>query len=236
MQPLMAEVAKSFQSLHPGVRIEVQSGGSGRGITDARTGQADIGAVSRELTDKEGDLFGFPVGRDGICLVVHAANPVNTLTRQQIVAIYTGRVVNWKEAGGDDAPILVLGAEETRSSHELFIHYFSLRNDEIKLQMVLGDNALRVKAIAEHPNAIVYISLGEAERRAEEGAPIKLLPLEGVPATSRSIRNGNYPIYRPLTLVTRELPKGIVKVFIEFALSSQVNDIVAQFDFIPYEE
>jgi phosphate transport system substrate-binding protein len=236
MQPLMAEVAQRFQSLHPGVQIEVQAGGSGRGVSDARNGKADFGMASRALTDKESDLFGFPVGRDGIGILVHTQNPVKALTRDQVSGLYTGRVANWKELGGHDAAVFAVGAAPGHSSHELFLEHFKLRNEEITLHAILGDNPLRVSAVAENPNAIVYISLGEAERRVQEGVPVKLLPMDGVPATSRNIRNGNYPISRPLMLVTRELPRGLARTFIEFAFSAQVNDIVAQHDFIPYQE
>jgi phosphate transport system substrate-binding protein len=234
MAPLVTAIAKRFQTLHPGVRVEVQMGGSGRGIADARQGKADIGMASRALTEKERDLQGFPIARDGVTLVVHKTNPVSSLTDRQVVEIYSGRITNWKQLGGRDAAILVVKAGPTFSSTELFIHYFDIGYADIKAQRLVGNNPARIKLLIENPDALLYMSVGEAERKAQVGVPIKLLPVGGVAATSKNIRNGNFPISRPLTLVTRELPKGLARTFIEFALSSQVTDLVIAHDFVPY--
>jgi phosphate transport system substrate-binding protein len=99
---------------------------------------------------------------------------------------------------------------------------------------VLGDNAGRIEAIVQRPDGITYASVGMAERAAHGGTPIKLLPTEGTAATSRNIRSGDYPLSRPLLLLTHEPPTGLAKAFIDFALSSQVTDLVERHDFIPY--
>jgi phosphate transport system substrate-binding protein len=234
MAPLVSAIANRFHALHPGVSIEVQPGGSGRGIADARQGKADIGMVSRALGDAEQDLQGLPIARDGVAVVVHKDNPVRPLSDAQVVEIYTGKITNWKQLGGRDAPILTVAAEAKRSSSELFDHYYHLTRDAIKAQQIVGDNALRIKLLVEHPQAIVYMSVGEAERNAQSGVPIRLLPVGGVTASSRNIRNGNFPISRPLTLVTRARPTGLAKAFIEYCVSSQVTDLVIAHDFVPY--
>lgn len=236
MTPLMKEIAKRFEAIHPGARIEVQAGGSGRGIADVRQGKADIGMASRPLTDAEQDLFGFAIARDGVCIILHRDNPVKTLTSRQIVDIFTGRTTNWKKVGGRDAPVTVLNATAGYSSAELFIHHFKINHSEIKAHQTVGDNPTRIKSISENPNAIVYVSVGEAERKARAGAPIKLLPVDGVAATSRNVRSGNFPISRPLLLVTSSLPKGLAKEFIEFSLSPQVADLILAHDFVPYTD
>ncbi len=232
--PLMLEVGKRFQALHPGVRIEVQTGGSNRGIKDVTQGKADIGMVSRALTKEESGLFGFAIGRDGVCLVVHKSNPVYSLTSQQVADIYTGKITNWNKAGGRDAPIAVMNARQEYSSVRLFTRFFGIEYADIRAQMVLGDNLERVNAIEENPNGITYLSIGTAQRQAETGAPIKLLPVEGVAATQRNIRSGNFPISRPLLLVTKRPPTGMSKEFINFSLSSSVTDLITQHDFVPY--
>jgi phosphate transport system substrate-binding protein len=232
--PLVSAIARRFQAQHPGVSIEVQAGGSGRGLADARQGKADIGMVSRALGEAEKDLVGLPIARDGVAVVVHRDNPVRSLSDAQVVGIYTGKLTNWKQVGGRAAPILTAVAEEKRSSTELFDHYFHLTRDAIKAQRTVGDNALRIKLLAENPDAILYMSVGEAERSALAGVPIRPLPAGGVAATSRNIRNGNFPISRPLTLVTRGEPSGLTKVFIEYCVSSQVTDLVIAHDFVPY--
>lgn len=235
MAPLITELARRFQSLHPGAKIEVQSGGSGRGISDARSGKADIGMVSRALSGSEAqDLYGFAIARDGVAVVVHKDNPVRVLSDRQVTDIYSGRITNWKITKGRDVPIVVLAAEPDRSSTELFTHYFGLAYGAIKAKQVLGDNPARIRAIIENPTGIVYVSVGEAERIAQAGAPIKLLPVDGVTATSRTIRSGDYPISRPLALVTNRIPKGLVKEFINFCLSSHATAVVVKHDCVPY--
>ena len=101
--PLIAEIGKRFESLYPKVRVDVQTGGSSRGVADARQGLADIGMVSRVMKDDEKDLHAFAVARDGVGIIVHKDNPVRALTDDQIIAIYTGKITNWKEVGGKEA-------------------------------------------------------------------------------------------------------------------------------------
>lgn len=111
--PLAAEIGKSFEAVHPGVRVDVQSGGSSRGVTDARKGLANIGMVSRALKDDEKDLKAFSIARDGVGITLHKDNPVNNLSDAQVVDIYTGKVNNWKQVGGKDAPITVINKART---------------------------------------------------------------------------------------------------------------------------
>lgn len=236
MCPLVAEIGKLFQSLHPEVQIEVQCGGSGRGISDAREGKADIGMASRTLTEKEKDLYSFPIARDGISVIVRKDNPVKSLSDKQVADIYTGKITNWKAVGGVDAPITVVNPPKGYSSVELFTHYFKIEYDDVKAAVIAGDNPERIKAVVKDTNAIAYTSAGEAERTAKAGAPIKQLPFNNVMPTDRNIITGNYPITRPLTLVTKNLPSGMVKAFIEFCLSPAVVEVIERYDFVPYED
>jgi phosphate transport system substrate-binding protein len=234
MAPMIVAVGKRFSATHPGVQIEVRTVGSAEGIDDAMKRKADIGMASRALTNKESGLYSFAIARDGVCLVVHKDNPVRTLTNRQVFEIYNGKINNWSRVGGKDAPIVPINAKLGFSSVDLFTRYFDIRYEDIKAQMVVSDNLERVKALIENPNAITYISVGTAQHAADTGAPIKLLPIDGVAATTKNIRNGNFPISRPLLLLTKELPTGLVKDFITFSLSSQITDIVLQHDFVPY--
>lgn len=179
LAPLISEIGKRFESLHPKVRVDVQTGGSSRGVADARQGLADIGMVSRAMKDEEKDLYAFPVARDGVGIILHKDNPVQALTDEQVVAIYTGKIINWKDVGGKDAPIAVVNKAEGRSTLEVFLHYFRLKNTDVKAQVVIGDNEQGVKTVAGNRNAIGYVSIGTAEYDESQGVPIKLLPTGG---------------------------------------------------------
>lgn len=234
MAPLLVEVAKRFETLHPGIRIEVLMGGSGRGISDTRQGKSDIGMVSRTLGEGERDLHAMPIGRDGVAVIVHKDNPVAALTDRQLVDIYTGKTANWRQVGGRDAPLHVLAAPPEGGSSELISQYLQLPYDQIKAQRRVGPNAERNAAVAGDPQAIIWTSVGEAERGVRAGLPIKLLAVGGVTASSKNIRNGDYPISRPLSLVTRGAPTGTARTFVEFCVSSQITDLILAFDFVPY--
>jgi len=231
--PLAAEIGKRFESLHSNVRVDVQTGGSSRGISDARAGLADIGMASRALKEDEKDLLSFTIALDGISIILNKANPVESLNKQQIIDIYTGKIVNWKDVGGNDAPITVVNKAEGRSTLELFLHYFGLKNTDVKPQVIIGDNQQGIKTVVGSPDAIGYVSVGTAEYEAGQGAPIKLLPLEGIAATVENVRNRSFPLSRPLNLVTRTEPVGLAKAFIEFAGSPQVNDLIEAQYFVP---
>ncbi|MBW4448521.1 MAG: phosphate ABC transporter substrate-binding protein [Spirirestis rafaelensis WJT71-NPBG6] len=230
--PLAAEIGKRFESKHSGVRIDVQSGGSSRGISDARQGVADIGMVSRALKPEEKDLKAFSIARDGVTVILHKDNPIKSLSDKQVVDIYTGKATNWKLVGGKDATITVVNKAEGRSTLELFTHYFKLKNTDIKAQVVIGDNEQGIKTVAGNPNAMGYVSIGSAENSEANKVPIKLLPVNGVAATTANVQNGTFPISRPLNLVTKTQPEGLAKEFLDFVQSQQVSDIVKKQNFV----
>ncbi len=234
--PLVSEIAKRFEIQHPGIRVDVQSGGSSRGIADAKQGLSDIGMISRELKNEEKELFAFTIAKDGICIIVHKNNPVSTLTDPQIIDIYTGKISNWKQVGGKDAPITVVSKAEGRSTLELFLNHFKLKTTEIKSQVIIGDNPQGIKTVAGNPNSIGYVSIGSAEYDFENGVPIKLLPVSGIIANRKNVKNGSFPLSRPLNLVTKIKPTGLIKEFINFSSSKDVNDIIKEQYFVPVAE
>ena len=232
--PLASEMAKRYEQRHPGVRIDVQTGGSSRGVADALQGLAEIGMVSRTLKDEESQLDAVKIALDGVAVIVHADNPVGELSPEQIVEIYTGKINDWSEIeGAGEGPITVVNKAEGRSTLELFLHHFGLENSQIQADVVIGDNQQGIKQVAGDPRAIGYVSIGTAESSAEAGVTIRALPLEGVPATIASVRSGAFPLSRPLNLVTFGPRGGLAEAFLEFASSGEVNDIIEGLYFVP---
>lgn len=234
--PLASEIAKQFEAENPNVRIDVQTGGSSRGLADASQGLADIGMVSRALKVSEAEeLKGFVVARDGIGIIVHTDNPVTEMSDLQIVQIYNGEIENWQGVGGKDAAIAVVNKAEGRSTLELFLKYFKLENAEIEADTVIGDNQQGIKTVAGNPNAIAYVSIGSAEYEIERGVPIKLLPVGGVVASTETVKDGSFPLSRSLTLVAKGEPTGLTQEFLEFAQSEDAHDLIREQNFIPLE-
>ena len=233
--PLATEIAKRFEEQHPNVRIDVQTGGSGKGIADVRLGVAGIGMASRPLTSDEADLTAHRIAADGVGLIVHESNPIEELTQDQIFAIYTDKINNWNDVGGEDAEIIVVHKADGRATLEVFLKHFGIENPAVKSDVIVGENAHAVKTVAGAWGAIGYVSIGTAEADRELGVPIKLLRLGGVDASTANVASGAFPMSRPLNLVTTDSPTPLAIEFIRFCQSSGVDDLVRSQYFVPIE-
>lgn len=189
--------------------------------------------VSRDLESEEDDLLALTIARDGVGIIVHRDNPVTSLSDEEIVEIYTGRIKNWKDVGGTERPITVVNKADGRSTLELFTKYFGLDSQQIQADVVIGDNEQGIKTVAGNVGAIGYVSIGTAEYDAAHGIAIKLLPLANVAASVDNVRRGIFPLSRPLNLVVKNEPEGLVEEFIEFARSPDVHGIVQEQYFVP---
>jgi phosphate transport system substrate-binding protein len=231
--PLAAEIGKEFEKEHPGVRVDVQTGGSSRGIADARRGLSDIGMVSRPLHEDEADLFHFTIARDGIAMILHADNPIEWLSRTDVGDIYTGRISNWKALGGKDAPITIVNKAEGRSTLELFTAFLKISNRDIQADVIIGDNTQGIKTVAGNVNAIAYVSVGAARHEAAIGVRIKSISISETVTAIKTSHRKNFLLARPLNLVTKAPPEGIVAAFIDFARSSRMIPLIEEQHFVP---
>jgi phosphate transport system substrate-binding protein len=231
--PLASEIARRFEAQHAGVRIDVQTGGSTRGVTDARAGRADIGMASRALSAEEADLIAYRIAIDGIACIVHRSNPVTTLSKEQVIGIFSGTITNWSAVGGPDRRIVVVNKAAGRSTLELFLHHFALKAEQIKADVVIGDNAQGIKTVAGSADAIGYVSIGAAQTDADAGVAIKVVGLDGRVPSIATVRDGTWPIIRPLNLVMRSAPTGVTAEFVAFAASAAVDDLILDLAFVP---
>lgn len=233
--PLVAEIAKRFEAKYQGARVDVQTGGSGKGIADVRNGVAEIGMASRALKSEEQDLNSHRIAADGVCLILHESNEVDGLTSDQIVDIYLGKILNWKEVGGKDLPITVVHKAEGRATLEVFLEYFAISNPDVQAAVIVGDNEHGIKTVSGVAGAIGYVSIGTAEANASSGVSIKLLPLNSVEPTRANVASGSYPLSRPLNLVTRDSSDPLAMAFIQFCQSEEVHDLIVAQYFVPIE-
>jgi len=233
LAPLVAELAAAFERRNPSYRIDVETGGSSRGIADVRRRTADIGMVSRALRADEPDLKGHLIARDGVSLIVHASNPVAVLSRDEIVGIFTGRLTNWRELNGTDLDISVVHKADGRSTQEVFLAHFGLRSADITPSVVIGDNQQGIKTVASVPGAIGYVSIGAAQQAVEDGGALRLLPLDGVEPTADAVRHGAFPLSRNLLLVTSGPSSDAASAFIDYVRSSETDETIREFSFVP---
>lgn len=224
MGPLLREISAKYRLLHPEIGVDVELGGSLRGLDEVRTGQAQIAMLSRALAPGEQDLYGIPIARDGLGVIVHSASPVAQLDFEEMQSIFSG---------GNDA-FHVVGAQPGSASNALLARFLNLTLDTFHPNAAVESNTERMAVVASCESAISFVSIGAAERAIAQGVSIRLLPVSGVSACMANIRNGSYPICRSLTLASKEPPVGIPRSFFAFCLSAQVTGILNAFDFVPY--
>jgi phosphate transport system substrate-binding protein len=226
MAPLVKEMARRFEEAQRGVRVEVQAVGSARGISDTQQGLADIGMVARQLRpDEAGGLQAAVLARDGICLVVPRSNPIPNLTEAQVIALFTRAATNWKQLGAPEGPITVVSLHEGRALAQAFAEHFRLKTGQVRSDVVAADAEQAVKAIARDPFAVGYATVGQAAAAADS-LGLRLVPFQGVQASTANVANGTYTFVRPLLLVTRGPPLELAGRFIEFARSPAVRELV----------
>lgn len=231
--PLVADAAMRFEKTHPGRRVEVQTGGSSRGIADALSGRAIFGMISRELKPDEAALTAHRIAIDGIGVIVHRDNPVSAFTREDLINIYTGKISNWKSLEGNDAPITVANKAEGRATLEVFLEYTGLDSADIVASIVVGENQQAIRTVVVDPNAIAYVSIGAAANEAAAGTPVKLASCDGVEPTRENVAAGKFPIMRPLQLVTRgEIPASAHE-FLDFLTAPANRDLIEAHLYVP---
>ena len=231
--PLIADVAKRFEETHPGVKIDVQAGGSSRGIADAISRLADFGMISRDLKADEAGLTAHRLAIDGVGVIVHRDNPLNDLSRQQLVDLYTGKIAKWSQFGGADEEILVASKAGGRATLEVFLAYTGLDSADIVADVVVGENQQAIKTVAGDPNAVAYVSIGAATSEAEAGTPIKLVSCEGIAATTATVADGTFPITRPLQLVSKGDLSPLAREFLDYASSPANHDLIESQLYVP---
>ncbi|RMD88899.1 MAG: phosphate ABC transporter substrate-binding protein, partial [Alphaproteobacteria bacterium] len=141
LAPLAAAIAERYEATHPGLRIDVETGGSSRGITDVMRGDADIGMASRALAASETGLRAYTVARDGLAMIVNAQNPIRSISSAQVIALYRRRIADWRELGGRPGAVILVHKAEGRGTLEVFLHHFGLENSDIRPDVVVGENA-----------------------------------------------------------------------------------------------
>lgn len=232
--PLLADAAKPYEASHPDVRIEVQSGGSSRGIGDATSGVADLGMVSRSLKEEEKtELTAHTIAMDGVCVIVHRDNPVQRLDKLQLIDLYTKKITNWKDVGGNDAAIIVANKAEGRSTLEVFVQYLGIDTADVKADLVVGENLHVIHSVVSNPNTIGYVSIGTASAEEKAGTPIKLVITGNVVPTMESVKDGSFPITRPLNVVTDAETSPAARAFLDYLMSTEIHGLIEKHCFVP---
>ena len=239
--------AEKYQGEHPDIRISVTGGGSGTGIAALVNGTVDIANASRKIKDEEtaqAQANGITpvehiIARDAIAVIVNPENPVSELTLQQISDIYSGKYTNWKEVGGEDRPIVRLSRETNSGTHVYFLETvlrLGSKEDKTLFSMdtlLLPSSEGIISEVRDNPNAIGYDGLGYVPKDLKK---IAIAQKTGEPYVLPSIATVNdktYAIARDLYMYTNGEPTGIIKDYLDWILSDEAQQIVAELGFVP---
>ena len=224
MEKVIGALSESCMAQNGGVTVNYNPTGSGSGITAVQEGTCDIGLSSRALKDEEksAGLKETVLAYDGIAIIVHPDNPVSDLSVEQIAKLYTGEITNWKDVGGDDAEIVLIGREAGSGTRDGFESITGTK-DACAYRQELTSTGDVINTVSQNPNAIGYASLSAV------GESVKALTVGGVAATEDTVRDGSYVVQRPFVLVTKkgtELSPA-AQSFFDYAISPEVADIIA---------
>ncbi len=250
MVNLVQAWAEDYMKLNPGSFIAVTGGGSGTGFSALIGGTCDIAAASRSIKAKEIELASkkgivpkeFKVALDGLAVVVNPKNPISQLTLGQLAGIFTGKIQNWKAVGGGEAKIVILSREVNSGTHVYFKEHVLRKGDEKSKEefspeaLLLPSSQAIADEVAQNPSAIGYYGMGYIGKGQKALSIAKAAGSEYVEPRTEDVTSGHYPISRPLFLYTPGDPKGDVKKFIDFILSSEGQAVVTKMDFVPLKQ
>ena len=239
--------AETYQTIKPNIRISVTGGGSGTGITALINQSTDIANASRAIKSEEIDSakaqgidpIQFTVARDAIAVIVNLNNPINQLTLEQISDIYSGKINNWKEIGGEDRPIVRLSRETNSGTHVYFLEtVLRLGQDDNKTlfspdTLLLPSSEGIIAEVRDNPNTIGYDGLGYVIPEVKLVAVAKDNKSAFEYPSIETVNNNAYPIARDLYMYTAGQPVGVIKDYIDWILSAEGQEIVSNLGFVP---
>ena len=229
MEKVIGSLGEAFQS-ETGNTFTYNPTGSGSGIQAVQEGRCDIGLASRDLKEEEkaSGLNATVLAYDGIAIIVNPENPVVDLSLETIAKIYTGEITNWKEVGGNDAEIVLIGREAGSGTRDGF-ESITGTEDACQYRQELTSTGDVITTVSQNPDAIGYASVASVKDT------VKAVTVDGVAATSETIKGGSYVVQRPFVLVTKadtELSET-AQAFFEYITSTDANEIITAAGVVP---
>jgi len=225
MEKVIGALSESYMAVNKNVTVNYNPTGSGAGITAVQEGTCDIGLSSRALKDEEkaAGLKETVLAYDGIAIIVHPDNPVSDLSIEQIAQLYTGEITNWKDVGGNDAQVVLIGREAASGTRDGFESITGTK-DKCQYRQELTSTGDVITAVSQNPDAIGYASLASIKDS------VKALNVDGVTPSEASVKDGSYKVQRPFVLVTVEgkALSEAAQSFFDYVTSADAADIIAK--------
>ena len=225
MEKVIGALSESFMANNTDTTVTYNPTGSGSGITAVQEGTCDIGLSSRALKDEEkaAGLKETILAYDGIAIIVHPDNPVSDLTIEQIAQLYTGEITNWKDVGGNDAEVVLIGREAASGTRDGFESITGTK-EKCQYRQELTSTGDVITAVSQNPDAIGYASLASIKDS------VKALNVDGVTPSEATVKDGSYKVQRPFVLVTAEgkALSPVAQAFFDYATSPDAAAIIAK--------
>ena len=225
----IAEIAAEGFKEETGIDVLVSGLGSSAGIEAVSAGTADIASSSRGLNADEQDLGLTPIviAHDGIAVIVNEDNPVDNLSTEQLRDIYAGKITNWKELGGTDAPITLYTREDGSGTREVFVERALNKGSIVQSANVVNSNGAMKTAVAQDKQSIGYVGIGHVDKN------VKALVFDKMVPSQENASNGTYKVTRLLFMNTKGAPEGITKAFIDYIYTPEGTEIIKKSGYIP---
>lgn len=242
--------AEKYMEKNPSDFVAVTGGGSGTGLSSLISGTCDIAMSSRNIKEKEITIAQqkgvspneIKIALDGLAVVVNVSNPISKLTISELSDVFTGKISNWRELGGKDEKIVILSREVNSGTHVYFKEHVLRKNDPNSREefspaaLMLSSSQAIADEVSGNPSAIGYYGMGYISKKQKPLTVAKDEKSEYEAPTIENVISGKYPISRPLFLYTNGTPSGLVKKFVDFALSEEGQNIVLATDFVPVDK
>lgn len=227
--PVVEELGRAFEKAHPGTAIEFEWDRNLKAAEMVRSGDAHIAVTDHE----EPGLKAMPIAWDGIAVVVNFSNPVKETSKDQIRDLFTGKIRRWSELEGADKKVDVIHRPPDRNVRRGFESSLGIREGQAAAGTIARSDQKALSTVSGQDNAVTYVSLGEALKALEDGVPIRILPVDKVEPGEPTVKDGRYPLRRPVLFLTAEHPDPLTDAFVTFARSPEGQKIVKKM-FVPY--
>lgn len=231
--PVMKKAAQAIMTANHDIRITVAGGGSGVGVQKVGEGLVQIGNTGRALKQGEIDRYGlvsFPFAIDGVAIVVNPANGVQAMSKAQLKDVFAGKVKNWKELGGKDAPISLYVREDGSGTRETFEERALDKGTSAGGANVVNSNGAMKTAVAQDENAIGYVGIGHLDNS------ICGVTVDGMVPSQENAANGSYTITRLLYMNTKGEPSGLTRLFVDYIYSPDGKEFISSSGYIPVDK
>ena len=235
--PIAQGWAEAFNEANPEVNVIISGAGSGNGIASLINGTTDIAMTSRDIKDGErsqivGEVKEYVIGLDALAIITHTENPVESLSLAQLKDIFTGKINNWKDVGGNDAEILVYTRDNSAGTYEYFKESVLAKEEFAVRARSASSNASMASSIAQEETAIGFVGLAFVDSKVKT-LPVSAQGQEVVEPTVKNAKSGAYPIARALNMYTIGEAEGLAKAYLDFGLSDEGQEIITAAGYIP---